>query len=310
MEAQGELQTGIPDRCVLIGGQPRSGTTLLSSILRCTPGHFQAFELHIRKPSFVVGLEGRYTRNIFRELGLPPDEYERIANSAERRAMNLGAWVGPREEVSAEALTGKETDDFLGELRARALLTTALLRRTAEIHDKNTWGFKILGDIIHADVFAKVWPNATFILLIRDPRDQAMSVLKLNEQRADRGQRNFYDDYRDAARGWRQTIEQTRAVIAHHHIRCVETRYEDLVSSTESEIARLSDALNMDLIQGLNYHEHEFVATHTKRFEHHDNLKNSVNTGSVGKWRETLSANDLAAFIEVAGDLMSQLNYA
>lgn len=309
METQGELQAGIPDPCILLGGQPRSGTTLLSSILRCTPGHFQAFELHIRKPSFVAGLQGRYTRKIFEGLGLPAGEYDRIVKQAERGPMNLGAWTGPKEEVSAEQLTGKETGNFVGELRARGELTTALMRRVAQIHGKQGWGFKILGDIVYANTYARVWPKATFILMIRDPRDQAMSVLKLNEERAARSQQNFYEDYREAARGWRQTIVEARRIIAKHGVRCVETRYEDLVSGTERELRRLSEALNLDLLEGLSFHQHEFVEAHTKRFQHHDNLRNAVNANSVGKWREQLSERDLTIFREVAGDLMAQLDY-
>ena len=166
----------------------------------------------MRKPSLVRGLEGRYNRNILGDLGLPPEEYDAILEGTDTGRMNLGAWVGPKEEVSAEALTGRETDDFAGELAARGGLVSRLMRRVAEIHGKTGWGFKILGDVIYADVYAAVWPNATFLLLIRDPRDQAMSILRLNAQRAERDQPAFYEGYRDAARGWRETIETARRV--------------------------------------------------------------------------------------------------
>ena len=148
METENSVQTGILDPCILLGGQPRSGTTLLSSILRASRGHFHAYELHIRKPSFLVGLNGRYTRNIFKELGLTYEEYDGIANSFDKSKMNLGAWVGPKEEVSAEALTGKETHQFENELIARGYLITLLMRRVAQLNHAQTWGFKILGDII------------------------------------------------------------------------------------------------------------------------------------------------------------------
>ena len=312
MEAKGEFHAGIPDPCLLLGGQPRSGTTLLSSILRCTPGHFQAFEIHIRKPSFVVGLNGNYTRKIFDGLGLPPEEFDRIVNSLApgvKDAMNLGAWVGPKEEVSAEQLTGRETNHFQSELQARGELTSRLMRKVAQRHDRTTWGFKILGDIVYADRYTKVWPNATFVLLIRDPRDQAMSVLELNQQRAARGQQKFYDGYRDAAEGWKNTIVEARKIIAQHNIRCVETRYEDLVSDTEREIQRLSAALDMNLSQGLSFHEQDFVVSHTQRFKHHGNLRKAVNNGSVGKWRSAMSDREASVFVEVAGELMDELRY-
>lgn len=309
METQDAIQTGIPDPCILLGGQPRSGTTMLSSMLRCAPGHFQAFELHIRKPSFVVGLEGRYTRNIFRDLGLPPQEFDALVSAHGTAGMNLGAWVGPKEEVSAEPLSGRETEDFPGELAARAALTTVLMRRTAERHNATRWGFKILGDIVYADLFARAWPNATFILLVRDPRDQATSLLKLNEQRVARQQQTFYDTYREAAAGWRNTIETARRVMAQHRLRCVETRYEDLAMQPEREAARLSAALGLDLTAGLEFHRADFVDTHTKRFKHHDNLRNPVNAASVGRWKETLAPADAAVFAEVSGDLMKDFGY-
>jgi len=309
MEAQGPLRAGLPDPCVLLGGQPRSGTTLLSSILRCTPGQFQAFELHVRKPSFVVGLDGGYTRNIFAQLGLAPEEYDRIVGEADTSGMNLGAWVGPKEEVSAEALTGRETDRFGEELRARAALVTRLLRRTTELHEAETWGFKVLGDLVHAEQYAAAWPNARYLLLVRDPRDQAMSILDLNRQRAEREQENFYDDLRQACRGWRTTIETSRCVLAAQGLPFLELRYEDLVLDTEPTLDRLAEFLGLDVRAGLDFHQHDFVESHTKRFRHHDNLRNPINAASVGKWRAVMSDGDQAAFVEVAGDLMRELDY-
>lgn len=193
MEAARGISTSLPDPCILLGGQPRSGTSLLTSMLRESDALFQAFELHIRKPSFVVGNGGNYTRNIFKQLGLPPEEFDAIVRLQKDAAgsMNLGAWTGPKEEVSAELLTGNETSEFERELQARGVITTHLMRRVADLAGKNRWGFKILGDIIYADKYASVWPNACFVLLVRDPRDHALSVMKLNAQRAARGQQLF-----------------------------------------------------------------------------------------------------------------------
>lgn len=198
MEAESRIPSCISDSCILVGGQPRSGTTLFSSILRSSETHFQAFELHIRKPSFLVGLEGRYTRRIFAGLGLPEQEFDKIIALVPSAEMNLGAWVGPREQVSAEPLSGKETTNFLQELRARSWLTTLLMRRVTELNRKSRWGFKILGDIVFADTYCSIWPNATFILIIRDPRDYALSILELNKQRQARKQPCFYKDVAEA----------------------------------------------------------------------------------------------------------------
>jgi hypothetical protein len=310
VEAQDPISSGVSDPCLLLGGQPRSGTTLLSSILRATPGHFQAFELHIRKPSFVGGLGGRYTRNIFRDLGVSPEEYDRIVSGFDLGPMNLGSWVGPREEVSAEGLSGRETDRFTEELAARAALVGALMRRAAAANGKETWGFKILGDAVHAEQYRRAWPAMRLILMIRDPRDQAMSVMELDAQRQERGQQSFYADFASAARGWRATILDTRRNLAGRGIPCIETRYEDLILRTDRELARLSEFTGLDLAKGLRFHEQDFVEQHTRRFRHHDNLRNPINPGSLGKWRTALSAAEVEVFFEQAGPLMEELGYA
>lgn len=309
MEAQSAFRAGIPDPCVLLGGQPRSGTTLLSSILRSTAGHLQGFEIHMRKPSFVVGLEGRYTRRIFEQIGLPPAEYDAVLEQTDTSTMNLGAWVGPKEEVSAEPLSGRETNNFQQELHARGELVTRLMRRTAELHGLTTWGFKVLGDIIYADCYTAVWPNCKWLLLIRDPRDQAMSIMKLNEQREARNQPVFYDTCSDAVRGWRDTIIEARRVLRKNNLSFLELRYEDLVVKTDETVDQLSSFLGLDVKSGLDFNRRDFVETHTQRFRHHDNLKNPINAGSVGKWKSAMDERERDVFVEEAGDLMSQLGY-
>lgn len=265
--------------------------------------------MHIRKPSFLVGNNGRYTRRIFEQLGLPPEEFDAIAAGADREGMNLGAWCGPKEAVSAEALTGNETDRFEEELLARGVLATQLLRRVAEINGRARWGFKILGDVIHASAYARVWPNATMILLVRDPRDHALSVMKLNEQRAARGQPNFYEDYAAVARGWRETIEEGARAIRESGLHHVVVRYEDLVRETDGELKRLSDALQIDLSAGGEFHRQDFVKQHTQRFIHHDNLQKPINADSTEKWRRQMKEADLAVFEEIAGPVMQAHGY-
>lgn len=309
MEKKNSFQTGLSDSCIFLGGQPRSGTTLLSSMLRNSKDHFQGFEMHIRKPSFVVGLDGRYTKNIFSQLGLPREEFDHILQDCDVSKMNLGAWVGPKEDVSAEPLTGKETDNFQEELYARGQLVGNLMRKVAQNHNKKSWGFKILGDIIFADYYAAVWPKAKFIFLLRDPRDQAMSILKLNEQRIERNQQLFYQDYREAAIGWKNTVVEGRKILRRNSIPFIELKYEDLVSNADSQLSKLSDFLDIDLEGCMSFQGEEFVDSHLSRFKHHENLKKPVNTNSVCKWRSKLSDDIIQVFIDEAGTVMQELDY-
>jgi hypothetical protein len=280
-------------------------------MLKTSDDLFQAFELHIRKPSFVMGNNSRYTMNIFKQMGLPNEDYHEIieSHSDEEEEMNLGAWCGPKEEVSAEPLSGNETKNFTQELVARGRLTTSLMRKTAELEDKARWGFKILGDIIYADKYAAIWPNATFILLVRDPRDHALSVMKLNEQRIKRGQQLFYQDYAAVAKGWRETIEEGTRVLKDNNLNHIIIRYEDLAQNPTKTLKKLAKALDIDLSNAEGFHEADFIATHTKRFKHHDNLKNPANTASINKWKKQMNKEEIAIFSEIAGDLMKKHHY-
>lgn len=224
--------------------------------------------------------------------------------------MNLGSWCGPKELVSAEPLSGRETDNFVKELTARAELTTLLMRAVADKHGRQRWGFKILGDVIYADAYASVWPQATMILLVRDPRDHALSVMKLNEQRSARGQPNFYDDYTAVAHGWCETVGKGLEAIRSSGLNHVIVRYEDLVGQSAEELRRLSDSLDIDLSRGHEFYKADFIGEHTKRFKHHDNLKRPINSESLDKWRAQMSDADIGVFAEVAGPLMQQYGYA
>ena len=149
----------INDKCFFLGGQPRSGTTLLTSLLNSSIDLFQAYELHIRKPSFILGNNKNYTKNIFKYLGLSETKYLEIIDNHKKNFenMNLGNWSGPKEYSSAELLTGKETVNFSSELLFRGQLVSELMNELKYIHKKKYWGFKILNDMIHIDEYFKIW---------------------------------------------------------------------------------------------------------------------------------------------------------
>lgn len=256
-----------------------------------------------------MGNRSTYTRNIFRQLGMSQGVFDRIVDDHMSGEMNLGSWVGPKEAVSAESLSGLETENFEREFCARAKLVSSLMSELAGAERSSRWGFKILGDLIHASQYAAAWPSATIILLVRDPRDHALSVMKLNSQRADRGQQPFYTSYADVARGWLETVKCGRDKVMESGLRLHVLRYEDLVVNTDVEIRRLSDSLNVDLSDATNFYRNDFVQTHIKRFKHHGNLAKPINSASVGKWSAVMTDDDAEIFEMVAGDVMREYGY-
>ncbi len=309
MEAPLRFPTGLSSRPVLLAGQPRSGTSLLTTMLNMSTDLVQAYEIHIRKPSFINGLDGRYTYNILQQFDLERADFDMILSQHDLDKMNLGAWCGPKEAVSAEALTGWESNDFVNELFHRGCLVNDFMEHVAHIKNKSRWGFKILGDVIHISEYAQVWPNATVILLVRDPRDHALSIMALNELRKKRNQDVFYNSYSDVAMGWLKTVDYGLKKIEESGLHHLVIRYEDLVFDPIKTCNRISEELSVEMSRATNFYQSELVEKHVSRFKHHDNLQKPVNANSIDKWRSAMSASDQAIFSEIAGDVMTTYGY-
>lgn len=309
METSLRFPSSLSSRPVLLAGQPRSGTSLLTTMLNMSNDLVQAYELHIRKPSFVYGLDGRYTFNILKQFGLNRSDFDAILSNHDITQMNLGAWCGPKEAVSAEALTGQETNKFAIELLYRGYLINELMEHITRSHGKTRWGFKILGDVIHVNEYAKVWPNASVIFLVRDPRDHALSIMKLNEQRKKRNQPLFYNSYRDVAMGWTKTMDIGLKELQESGVHHLVIRYEDLVCEPLATCSKISAELNIDMTLATNFYRSDLVKEHVSRFEHHDNLQKPINTSSIGKWRSVMTLNEQKVFSDVAGPVMEHFGY-
>lgn len=308
METQDRLQTGLPDAPVLVGGFPRSGTTLVAAMLACAPKHAQAFELNIRNPSFVSGLEGRYTRNIFAALGLPPEEYDAILATTDTSDMNLGSWSGPANPISAEAPSGRESQCFSEEFQSRASLVARLMERLATLRKARTWGFKILEDIALADAHAAVWPEARFVVVHRDPRRAIPSALDnlaphLTERLGGRA-----TALRFLAERWSLMQHSWQRAAEHTGLRSLELRLEDLISDPGSQMQRLADFLELSLDNALEFHQNPHVIAHAHRHTHLAGLLRPL--ASAGSARPTpLPQSEEKVILDTAGEAMQRIGY-
>jgi hypothetical protein len=139
------------------------------------------------------------------------------------------------------------------------------------------------------DLIAEIYPDAWFVHIIRDGRDVARSLL---------AQSWGPDTMEAAAASWAAGIAAARRAapaIAHY----VEVRYEELLASPEEEIRKLFSTIGLD--GGVDGALTESGA----RF----NVDPSAPTVAAGKWRERLSADDVAIFEQVAGGTLRDLGY-
>lgn len=188
----------------------------------------------------------------------------------------------------------------------------------AEGQGKARYGDKTPGYVKQMGMIQRSLPEARFVHLIRDGRDVALS-------RDDRtGGEDLSIDR--LAKIWKRRINRARGQ-RHRLKHYMEVRYEDLVADPETALRRICDFVELPYDSAmLDYHERagerlqEMArdlpadnggALHRaeERMEAHSLVTEAPRLDRVERWRDSMSAEDLAAFEEVAGDLLEELGY-
>ena len=190
----------------------------------------------------------------------------------------------------------------------------------AERQGKPRWGDKTPAYMLSVQRIGRALPEARFIHLIRDGRDVALSqsARALNEQ----------PPVAEQAARWVKRIgksrEQAAALVG---ARYVEARYEDLVRDPEPTLRRICEFIDLDFDPGmLSYHERaaERLAEMSGelraegghatqeagyRVANHEPTTKPPDPSKLDKWRRAMTAADVAAYEEVAGEMLTDLGY-
>jgi sulfotransferase family protein len=146
---------------------------------------------------------------------------------------------------------------------------------------------------LHTGLIGDIYPDGRIVHIIRDGRDVVRSLL---------AQRWGPENVAEGAREWRAAIETARAG-AGNSARYLEVRYEDLHADPSNRIAGLYHWLGLPVDEAIL----ERAVTEAKVER---NLDPKGTPAGSGKWRDAFTADDLAAFEEVAGELLDDLGYA
>lgn len=166
------------------------------------------------------------------------------------------------------------------------------------------WGDKTPIYASYVSLLYDLFPQAQFIHIIRDARDAAVSLL---EKYADR---EFHIDIYFAARNYVrrvQHIQDTAKRIPPKQY--IEVQYEALVQKPEAHLRTICDFLGEDFEPAMLQQEklaRERIPTDSHFFA---NVRNPINTQSVGRWREKLTPRDLRLLQHIAGAKMVELGY-
>ncbi|MHC6156761.1 sulfotransferase family protein [Bradyrhizobium elkanii] len=292
---------------VLLGGENRSGTTLLSIVLDSHldlvagpeidfleppdlgPHILRAIDLLAARDSRVVGM----TKN-----SVDPFWYDGVhfVLQCRRFGLDFDDMRGLISKVIVEM--GDDIVSFAA--RCRLINEMGELRRARS--GARRWGLKLQRKIAQTDAFARQWPRAHFVHIVRDGRDVAASHLKTVP---DWG----YRTVADAARGWLEVVSQPHRIAPPG--RYLEVRYEDLVSNPRPTLARILDHLGLPWDEAVLRHaEYEHVLFEQPHgHPAAEAAGKPLHRGRIGRYVQDLTRAQIEEFEQIAESELSRLGY-
>ena len=309
-----------------VTGLGKSGTSWL---MRMLDGH----------PEILCKGEGRFFAANWRRANFDPAGTQALASSlyyALRDSEYLRFWV-ERSVWAREGDAATHLDNLTRLATEHFLL--GQLRKTNK---------KIVGDkspLLNADFIeevARVYPEARVIHIIRDGRDQAVSMLHHVWNRStDQGgvqtlmpgefeRREIYrqdpkkllqtgegmfteERLRGAARSWNARVGKTAkdgpALLGSNY---TEVRYEDLLERPDEEVGRLAGFLGADTSEKAVHRavgSASFEKLSRGRERGQEDTSSFYRKGIAGDWKNYFTARDRQIYKEEAGELLIRLGY-
>jgi tetratricopeptide (TPR) repeat protein len=235
-----------PRRFTLLCGHPRSGTTMLEHVLDAHPDIVATDET-----SFLLGEAYPRLRRGFRHDAPLVD----VLDVASATAL---------QETRAEYF--RLAESFIGESIGDRLLI-----------DKNP------ALDVHIPIVVRLFPEASFLVAIRDPRDVCLScfMLPLPPGRLSA----LYLSLEAAAAQYAFVMEFSRAIRSRLANPQMEVRYEDTVADLGTTSRRMLEFLGVEWNPGvLRFDEH--AKNRLLRCGIDDSVAKPIFTSSIGRWRK------------------------
>ena len=290
-------ETGGRPPSPFIVGVGRSGTTMLRLMLDAHPDLAIPPETHF-VPELIDAVDG----------GALPQQAVEVMQSVRQ-------W-GDLHLEEAEILERLEAvEDFNSGNALRAFYTIY-----SERQGKPRWGEKTPAYVRRMRLIEGALPEARFIHVIRDGRDVALSRWK---RTLGEGKRAPADQ---VAEGWQRRIRRAQNQgrrLAHY----LELRYEDLVTDTEANLRRICEFIELpwdpsilryyeraadrmaEMARDLPSADGKPVRPGAERMQAHAMTQKPPDPSAVYRWKERMSAEDVAAFDGAAGGLLDELGY-
>lgn len=253
---------------VFIVGSPRSGTTLLQSILASHSEYFSAPETS-------------FFSRIIPSLGIAYSNPTHSITKCDARAI----------EADFKLMTGIDIEI------ASSLSSEQQIRRTFEkvlqcfnANEKKNWIEKTTLHAISMLAIRRFYANAKFIHIIRDPVDAVSSMVNMRPTSVSDSRIGYISSYRAQANLWKLCVLSALQYPDQENV--IHIFYEDLVLHPDTELKRICDFLNVSVEPGMLESFHQ-TAQNLLSEEHcpwqKQNLRPGIAPDAVHKWRRKTS---------------------
>jgi hypothetical protein len=263
---------------VFIVGCARSGTTWLQIILGSHPDVATVRETH---------LFDRYVAGLF-------SHWLSEENSSSKDGLRA-----LMQQPDFDAACRGFTDAVFDRIAARNPGARIVLEKTAT-------------HLRHWRLIRRLYPDALFLNIVRDPRAVVSSLLAVGRESWGKG---GPQDLQEAAMFWRSSVRIGRDELAGLGPDFLEIRYEDLSADPDAVLARVYQWL---AIPTLSYDRDRFsieaLRTDQTKGEpsspQWDNRENFFRRGEVGGWQHDFSRDQIELIEAICLDLMEEIGYA
>jgi hypothetical protein len=227
-------------------------------------------------------------------------------------------------QLADRHLRGVDPDRFLDDVRRVVDWDLPLDRVRARLHDgmpagaaigtvyavyaeeqgKARWGDKTPMYMQNLRLLERLFPDALFVHLIRDGRDAALSFLAMPRGIVTKTWMHPQTAAEFACQ-WATEVAAARRLGARVGRRYLEVRYEDVVDDVETVLRRICAFAALEYEPGMT----DYAGNVDVSAKPHQQRLKQPPTKGVRDWRAQMSADDVAAFERVAGDLLGELGY-
>jgi hypothetical protein len=273
---------------VFIVGSGRCGSTLLRRVLH------SGGALHI--PPEMPALR-QVIRSFLRMRDLPWDVLVRRALARFEYHPDFGVFEMPTRPIALELL------ELPAESRSLARILDSIYRGHGEVHGTSArrWADKTPRNVYAMREIYRVFPDAKFIVLVRDGVDVVHSMVRKggNEQSLDA-----------AAHRWTSSIEAARDFACSVPDACLDVRYEALVESPAATVRALCAFIDIEydssMLDALDTAE---TMTDVQALAHHAEVNRPISARHVGKGRRALTAHECRLLDALIGPTLEALGY-